>query len=380
MQLGPLRSTGRLPDGPLEDKKAEDGSGGLHAVQTAKKTRTLAEWAALGRSPTPTFRLLDLPEDIIDLILQFVALVRLTTQLCSIIAEVLNPIPSQIQIFNRFRRLHYLRFIQTALETVKDVTIPPNARFVELSTQVMTYSEIGGSGASASRSRNWSFPMGFSLLITSNLTELRLRHLQFDMWLLPVRTMAQFLLEQCKALTELKLTLWNVKRPIAQWVRMWDRLEVFEIECRPLQKSPSATIFTQLPLETALQSLIVRLLGRFIIGSTVRSSPLKSQLTGRCVDLLQIPSDAALRSLSVTIFRSSQSRPSRTVGERLCAALECFSPAGPKIRHLSLDEFTLLKPQDVEWPAEKFPNVRELHLGDRIVWAGGRVSPSQRLR
>ncbi|KDE06067.1 hypothetical protein MVLG_03619 [Microbotryum lychnidis-dioicae p1A1 Lamole] len=370
MRLGPLRSTGRLPDGPLKDKKAEDGAGGLHAVQTAKKTRTIAEWSALGRLPTPTFRLLDLPEDIIDLILQFVALHRYSysesrrprPSPLEILSLSKSPIlrwrcqallyhrgssepdptkasPSQIQTYNRFRRLHYLRFIQTALETVKDIAIPPNARFVELSTQVMTYPEIGGSGASASRSRNWTFPVGYSLLITSNLTELRLRHLQFDMWLLPVSPsqsmrirrldlvdvwdeVAQFLLEQCKALTELKLTLWNVKSPIAQWVCVWDRLEVFELECRPLQKSPSATTFTRLPLETALQSLI-------------------------------IPSDAALRSLSVTIFLSSQSRPSRTVSERLCAALECFSRAGPKIRHLSLDEFTLLKPQDVEWLAEK---------------------------
>ncbi|SCV68705.1 BQ2448_826 [Microbotryum intermedium] len=295
MRLGPLRPTGRLPDEPLGDKPEEGLISQVHAHEDATPCEARLSSAP---SATPTFRLLELPEDIIDLILQFVALQRRTPFGSFSLAPGGYPIPT------------------------------------------------------------W---MGYAILITSSLHVLRLRHITLAMWLTtadPSQSMrirrlelvdvndevAQSLVEQCKALTELKLTLWRVRRPVAHWVRAWDQLEVFELECRPLQPFSS-----KLPLETALRALTV-------------------------------PSNAALWSLSVTIFLSSQSHSSRTNGERLCAALKYFASVGPNIRCLYLDEYTLLKTQDIEWLADTFPNLKELHLGDRTVWDGGRVSQSAKVR
>ncbi|ORY85293.1 hypothetical protein BCR35DRAFT_302738 [Leucosporidium creatinivorum] len=86
-------------------------------------------------------------------------------------------------------------------------------------------------------------------------------------------------------------------------------------------------------------------------------------------DLKVLPS-APLRSLTLNVRLQLHQAPSRLGFARFLNALKSFE--GVPLDSLSLDDYILVQPSDLEALAEAFPSLTKLAFGDRTVWAGSK--------
>lgn len=93
-----------------------------------------------------------------------------------------------------------------------------------------------------------------------------------------------------------------------------------------------------------------------------------------CISL-QVPPSSPLRTLSLNVRLQLHHTPSRLGFARFLSALKSFK--GVPLEALSLDDYIVVQPADLEALAEAFPSLTKLTLGDRSVWSGSKVSYEQ---